>query len=220
MNEEIKNDDIHSSDTNGEDCDDFVPQGLVFDCDGTLVDSMNFFYHSWEVACPLFGIEITKQQFFSFAGLPVPDIFHKLVEEQFADGKRERPKLEDFLKAKKAVVDQDQQRSPPGRIDCVVDIVKQFHKRIPMAVASSGKKENVMGHLLHNDLLKYFDAVVTIEDVVNGKPAPDLFLLACKKIGVAPELCRGYEDADIGIISLQRAGLNVVDVRLLPGYPK
>ena len=62
-------------------------------------------------------------------------------------------------------------------------------------------------------------SVVTCEDVVNGKPAPDIFLLACKKINVPPEKCRGFEDADLGMVSLNRAGMDAVDVRLMPDYP-
>ena len=68
-------------------------------------------------------------------------------------------------------------------------------------------------------MTRYFDAIITCEDVVNGKPAPDIFLLACKKINVAPEKCFGYEDADVGMQSLKSAGIHAIDVRLMDEYP-
>lgn len=64
-----------------------------------------------------------------------------------------------------------------------------------------------------------FDAVVTCEDVKNGKPAPDLYLLAAEKLGVDPTRCTAYEDAELGMQSARAAGMSVVDVRLMKGYP-
>ena len=197
----------------------FEPEGLVFDCDGTLIDSMHFFWHSWSIVMPKYGIELSKKRFFSFAGIPVTDIISSLIEEQFADGTREKPSVEEIIKEKKVIVAEDKKTNPPGIIPCVVDIVKKYHGKIPMAVASSGTKEHVTEDLERNGLTGYFDAIITCEDVVNGKPAPDIFLLACKKINVAPEKCFGYEDADVGMQSLKSAGIHAIDVRLMDEYP-
>jgi|EP00945_MAST-04E_sp_MAST-4E-sp1_P007460 beta-phosphoglucomutase-like phosphatase (HAD superfamily) len=196
----------------------FEPSGLVFDCDGTLVDTMFFYWHSWEVICEKYGIKFDMKRFFSFAGVPVRDIYQTLIDEQFTDG-RPKPDLDQLLEEKHEIVKEDRKVNPPGPIKCVVDIVKKYHGKIPMAVASSGKRECVHEDLRRNGLTGYFDAVVTCEDVVNGKPAPDIFLLACKKINVPPEKCRGFEDADLGMVSLNRAGMDAVDVRLMPDYP-
>ena len=67
--------------------------------------------------------------------------------------------------------------------------------------------------------LGLFQHVVTCEDVEFGKPAPDLYLLAAKKLGVDPTRCVAYEDAELGMESARRAGMVVVDVRKLAGYP-
>ena len=74
---------------------------------------------------PKFGIELSKKRFFSFAGIPVPDIINTLIEEQFVDG-REKPSVEEILKFKKAIVAEDKKTNPPGIIPCVVDIVKKY----------------------------------------------------------------------------------------------
>eukprot|EP00505_MAST-04D_sp_SCG-Rhode-Island_P002330 Stramenopile-MAST_4_protein_2330 len=196
----------------------FEPEGLVFDCDGTLVDTMFFYWHSWEVVNKKYGIELDMKRFFSFAGVPVRDIYQTLIDEQFTDG-RPKPDIDQMLAEKHAIVKKDRETNPPGPIQCVVDIVKKYHGKIPMAVASSGKRECVHEDLRRNGLTEYFDAIVTCEDVVNGKPAPDIFLLACEKIRVPAEKCRGFEDADLGMLSLERAGIDAVDVRLMTGYP-
>ena len=90
---------------------------------------------------------------------------------------------------------------------------------MPIAVASSGQKFLVQEDLKNHDLLKYFDAVVTVEDVVKGKPAPDIYLEACKRINVGPEHCIGYEDAVLGIESLHAANMDVVNVTEFKRYP-
>ena len=101
----------------------------------------------------------------------------------------------------------------------VIDIVKKYHGKIPMAVASSGYRENVMQSLKSNGLLEYFDAVVTCEDITNSKPAHDIFLEAARRIGCDPTFCRGFEDAETGMQALVAAGMEAIDVRLMDGYP-
>ncbi len=105
-------------------------------------------------------------------------------------------------------------------IDAVIDIIKQYYGKLPIAVASSGNRSHVMSSLTSSNITHYFDAIVTIEDVQNPKPAPDLFLEASRRLGKDPRYCRGYEDADLGMESLRRAGMEAVDVRLLDKYPR
>jgi beta-phosphoglucomutase-like phosphatase (HAD superfamily) len=104
-------------------------------------------------------------------------------------------------------------------IDVVVKIARRYHGQLPMAVASSGSRTHVEESLRANGILDLFDTVVTVEDVANPKPAPDIFLLAAHRIGCNPAKCRGYEDGDVGIQALVAAGMEPVDVRLLHGYP-
>ena len=107
---------------------------------------------------------------------------------------------------------------PP--IKCVIDIVKKYYGKKPMAVASSGIREHVLESLRINNLEMYFDHVVTAEDVQNSKPDPEIFLLAATKIGCNPKYCRGFEDGDVGLQALRAAGMEVIDVKLFDGYPR
>ena len=95
----------------------------------------------------------------------------------------------------------------------VVAIAREHHGRVPMAVASGGKKRVVEQVLEHLGIRHWFVAVVTSEDIVRQKPAPDIFLEAARLLGVAPTLCRGYEDTDLGMDAIRAAGMEAVDVR-------
>ncbi|MFT5490141.1 MAG: HAD superfamily hydrolase (TIGR01509 family), partial [Limisphaerales bacterium] len=67
------------------------------------------------------------------------------------------------------------------------------------------------------DIARYFDALVTNEDIVNQKPAPDIFLEAARRIGIAPEQCRAYEDTNLGMQAIRAAGMEAIDVRPMRG---
>jgi len=130
-----------------------------------------------------------------------------------------KPDLEAVLKTKREISDRCVAEIGTPKVDIVVEIARKYHGKIPLAVASSGTRSNVLQALRDNGILELFDAVVTAEDVVNHKPAPDIFLLAAHKIGCDPTKCRGYEDADAGMHALHAAGMEAIDVRLLKGYP-
>jgi beta-phosphoglucomutase-like phosphatase (HAD superfamily) len=100
-------------------------------------------------------------------------------------------------------------------IHAVVEIAKANFGKIPMAVASGGTQPIIIGVLEHLKIRHLFGAVVTSEMVKNQKPAPDIFLEAARRIGVKPELCRGYEDTDLGMQAIRAAGMDAVDVRHL-----
>ena len=110
-----------------------------------------------------------------------------------------------------------------GPINVIVDIAKKYHGKIPMAVASSGWRDHVLEGLERVGIKHLFDFIVTTDDpdVENPKPHPDIFLVAAERIGVKPEVCVGFEDADYGIQSLASANFSYAcDVRLLHMYPR
>ena len=195
----------------------FTPQALIFDCDGTVLDTMEWYYPSWETVCNKYNIDFSRKKFYSLAGVPVANIFATILEEQNIT----HVSITTLMEEKHAIVEEQRHTSVPGRIECVCDIVRANHGRLKMAIASSGHKQNVLEGLKENDMFKYFDAVVTHEDVPEGKnkPAPDIFLLAAKQLGVDPTLCRGFEDADVGMASLRAAGMDACDVRKMKDYP-
>jgi beta-phosphoglucomutase-like phosphatase (HAD superfamily) len=100
-------------------------------------------------------------------------------------------------------------------INTVVGIARASYHKIPLAVASGGTRRIIEQVLEHLGIRQLFTAIVTSEDVVNQKPAPDIFLEAARRIGVPPQRCRAYEDTDLGMQAIRAAGMEAVDVRKL-----
>src|SRR2546422_11378 len=100
-------------------------------------------------------------------------------------------------------------------VEVVVSVAHEHYGKIPLAVASGGTRQVIEKVLQHLGIRHLFAAVVTSEDVVHQKPAPDIFLEAARRIGVAPESCRAYEDTDLGMQAIRAAKMEAVDVRLL-----
>lgn len=194
------------------------PAALVFDCDGTILETMTLFFVADKQTCEEVGLELTKKRFYELAGVPIKEIFRMLRDEQ---GKTaEEITEEDLDRMTLRCGELANAMGAPEIIQSTETIIMQGKKNgLKMAVASSGCRDVVRGHLKQRGLLELFDAVVTCEDVEHGKPAPDLYLLAAKKLNVDPKLCTAYEDAKLGIESARRAGMDVVDVRRLEGYP-
>jgi len=201
--------------------------GLVFDCDGTLLDTMPLYYESWKLCCEEVGLDnFPVERFYDNAGRPVDVIFQMLIDEKKADGYP----LSDQITAsfcenlkKKHHANLEKEGKVAGPIDVVVNIAKRYHGKKPMAVASSGWRDHVVGGLKRNGILDLFDAIVTADqpEVQNPKPAPDIFLVAARKIGSEPSKCIGFEDADLGMQAIKSAGfLYASDVRLLHMYPR
>jgi beta-phosphoglucomutase family hydrolase len=181
-------------------------KGIIFDCDGTLADTMPLHWKAWQTVTTKHGLHFPEDRFYSLGGVPSRDIFKMLCSEQGKNldclaltHEKENAYLP-FLPEVKA-------------IDVVVEVAMANHGRLPMAVASGGIKHIIEQVLEHLKIRHFFDAIVTSEDVKHQKPAPDIFLEAARRIGVAPENCRGYEDTDLGMQAIRSAGMEAIDVR-------
>lgn len=188
-------------------------KGIIFDCDGTLADTMPIHWLAWQSVTTRHGLHFPEDRFYSLGGVPTRDILKMLCEEQ--------GKPLDYmalaLEKENAYLPNLPEVKP---IEIVVKVAEENHGRLPMAVASGGQKHIIEQVLQHLKIRQYFDAVVTSEDVVRQKPAPDIFLEAARRIGVPPEFCRGYEDTDLGMEAIRTAGMEAIDVRqLLAGVP-
>jgi HAD superfamily hydrolase (TIGR01549 family) len=182
-------------------------EAVIFDCDGTLVDSMPAHFDAWCEALAIYGAGgIFKEDvFFAMGGRPTRDI---VVDLNCAYGLRLDPdavalaKREAFLKKLHLI----------EFIDEVADFAKSLTGKIPMAVASGGSRYVVEKTLRLLGCSDWFDEVVTADDVQNGKPSPDIFLKAAELLGVAPEKCLVIEDAPPGVIAAHAAGMQVITV--------
>lgn len=181
-------------------------KGIIFDCDGTLADTMPLHWRAWQVITLKHKLHFPEDRFYSLGGVPSRDILKMLAEEQGVSidhiavaHEKENAYLPLMAEVKP--------------IHVVVDIARANHGRIPMAVASGGTEIIINQVLEHLKIRHFFGAVVTSEMVTNQKPAPDIFLEAARRIGVEPRFCRAYEDTDLGMQAIRDAGMEAVDVR-------
>lgn len=187
------------------------PQGLIFDFDGTLADTMPLHWQAWEIIAQRHGFDLTRERLYSLGGVPSRDIIKLLATEQ--------GRTVDHLAIAKEKELAFLVRLPEVKIiPEVVAIAHHHFEKLPMAIATGGTHRVIEQLIEHLGLRKLFQAVVTSEDVVNQKPAPDIFLEAARRIGVDPRRCRAYEDTDLGMKAIRAAGMDAVDVRdLLSG---
>eukprot|EP00040_Diaphanoeca_grandis_P012263 m.62323 g.62323 ORF g.62323 m.62323 type:complete len:234 (-) comp23133_c0_seq1:27-728(-) len=196
-------------------------EALIFDIDGTLIDTMPTFFPSWVETTKKHGLSITEDQFYSFAGKTLPDIIRVLCLIKDANKPATDEFIAQFLEDKKqAHHEYEQVHGPPKPINIVIDIAKAaIAKGIKVGCATSGRRVHVDAHLKATGLTALFPVVVCAEEVAHGKPAPDVYLEAARQLGVDPKKCRAYEDGETGMHSAWSAGMQVVDVRFMEGYP-
>jgi HAD superfamily hydrolase (TIGR01509 family) len=181
-------------------------EGLIFDCDGTLVDTMPAHYLAWREVFAPYAIEFSLERFHALAGVPSIAIIATLANEQ---GKVVDPRAIALEKdASYLALDS---HGPP--IAPVAAIARREHGRRRLGVASGNVTSLVRVTLREAGLEALFDSVVGADRVERGKPAPDVFLLAAKELGVSPERCVAYEDGDLGLVAARDAGMTAIDVR-------
>lgn len=183
-------------------------RGIVFDCDGTLADTMPLHWRAWQAIAARHRLEFPEDRFYSLGGVPSRDILKMLSHEQGLN-----LDYHSVAHEKEAVYLPLISQVEP--INTVVGVAREYHGRIPLAVASGGTRRIIEQVLEHLGIKQLFTAIVTSEDVVNQKPAPDIFLEAARRIGVPPQYCRAYEDTDLGMQAIRAAGMEAVDVRQL-----
>ena len=177
--------------------------GYLFDCDGTLADTMPLHYQAWVAALTPFGCDFPEELFYALGGVPTVDIIELLNRRNGLA----IPAMETALN-KEALY---QELIPQVQaIEPVVDFVRQVAGKYPLAVGSGGWRHIVTATLEALELRQYFQAVVTSEDVANGKPAPDTYLEAARRLGVEPARCLVFEDTPLGIAAGQAAGMQTV----------
>ncbi len=187
--------------------------GLIFDCDGTLADTMPAHFVAWTDVLARHGIAFPEQQFYDLAGMPTSRIIRQLADEQGVEVADETVPAIVREKEHRYVTVVDRVTA----IDVVVDIARRHRGLLPMAVASGGERWVVTATLTAIGAIDWFDAIVGAEDTEHHKPEPDVFLEAARQIGVAPAHCVVFEDSDLGLEAARRAGMVSVDVRDLIG---
>lgn len=182
--------------------------GYIFDCDGTLADSMVVHYQAWRAAFNEHGAELdfSWELFVSRAGMSMPETVEALnaqfgltLNPERVTGSQRR-QYERLLPTVQPIVP-------------VVELARRVARTHPISVASGGESRLVRRTLELIGLGQTIPIVVTAEDVARGKPAPDMFLLAADRMGVRPSECVVFEDSRLGIEAAERAGMATVLVR-------
>jgi len=185
--------------------------GYIFDCDGTLVDTMPLHFRAWSAAMQRHGLkgELSEDLFYSLGGVPTRRVA-ELMGAHYGltlDPDQVFHEKEDIFMSMQGEM---------KVIQPVVDFARAVAKHTPVSVASGGPKPIVRRTLEVTGLSELFPILVTPEDVVHGKPAPDLFLLAAAKMGVTPSACLVFEDAEPGFRAAEAAGMKWVAVPSRP----
>jgi HAD superfamily hydrolase (TIGR01509 family) len=180
---------------------------VIFDCDGTLVDSMPAHFEAWCEALSIHGAGgIFKEDvFMAMGGRPTRDIVVEINDEYDLRLDPEAvafAKREAFLKRIHSLT----------LIDEIAAFAESLRGKVPMAIASGGSRMVVEKTLRVVGISDWFDEVVTADDVSEGKPAPDIFLHAARLLGAVPARCLALDDAPAGILAAQRAGMQVIAV--------
>ena len=179
---------------------------LLFDCDGTLADTMPAHYRAWLHVAEVEGFRFDEDRFYALGGRPTRDIVVTLAAEAgiTIDVERAaRVKEHRFL----------EQLDGIESIDPVVDVVRRCRGRVPMAVVTGGYRSVCTQILERVGIADCFDTLVASEDTTRHKPDPEPFLEAARRLGVRPERCVVWEDGDLGIEAARRAGMEWIDVR-------
>jgi len=177
----------------------------LFDCDGTIADSMPLHYIAWKKALAEWNCEFDKKLFYAWGGMPIVEIvstlnkMHSLSMPVEIVARRKESLYYDLLPQLKPVPE-------------VLEHIEAQHGHIPFAVVSGSSKESVTESLRSLGLLDRFDTMVCAGDYQKSKPDPEAFLLAATRLCVAPESCLVFEDTEMGIQAATAAGMASVKI--------
>ena len=185
-----------------------LPQALIFDVDGTLADSMPLHWEAWQALIRRHHFRFSEERFYALGGVPSRDIIKAINCEQGLA-------LDPLEVAREKELEYLARLDRVAPIVPIVNIAREHHGKVPLAIATGGSRRVVQQVLDHLRLRPLFDAVVTNEDVTRQKPAPDIFLEAARRLGVPAAQCRAFEDTDLGLQAIRAAGMDAVDVRII-----
>jgi beta-phosphoglucomutase family hydrolase len=180
-------------------------KAYLFDCDGTIADSMPLHYIAWSKALAEWNCEFNEGLFYAWGGMPIIDIIAALNEKHgmnmpvSAVAKRKEEFYYEILPQLKAVPE-------------VLEHIEISHRQIPFAVVSGSTRDSVTASLNTLKLLDRFETLVCAGDYQRSKPDPEAFLIAAHRLGVPPESCLVFEDTEMGIQAAKAAGMASVKV--------
>jgi beta-phosphoglucomutase len=176
---------------------------IIWDMDGVLIDSGDLHYYTWrDVLREQMGMHLTRERFDSTFGA---DNFNTLTQLMGSPPTAEQLEL---LAGRKEAVYRDEMHLHVRPIEPSIALVEELHRRgWKQIVATSAPRANVVAMMDVFSFDRWFDSFVCVDDVSNGKPAPDVFLKAAERLGVLPGACVVIEDSRAGVQAAHTAGM-------------
>ncbi len=181
-------------------------EAIIFDCDGTLADTFGAHFRAFRDILADYQVVFEAEFYHARLGLSRYQLLEELKQAQgkpFDEQAVAEHNTAAFLTHLPAI----------RPIPYTQDILRSHYGRLKLGVASGGQRPIVEATLKTIGVRDMLDTIATIEDSGVGKPAPDLYLLAAKRLEIAPRFALAYEDSDEGIEAAERAGMRVIDIR-------
>jgi len=180
---------------------------VLWDVDGTLVDTAEQHFRAWNVLAKEIGKTYSREDFANTFGWRNPEIIPRVFGDHYT------PQEIDALGERKETFYREDASRGLQALPGVIDLVKSLHAAgFKQAIGSSAPRKNVEMILDQSGLRPYLDAVIAMEDVSRGKPDPLVFLLGAQRLGVDPMRCLVFEDAPVGIQAAKAAGMKAIGV--------
>ncbi|MGE5582390.1 MAG: HAD family hydrolase [Bacillota bacterium] len=181
-------------------------RGLIFDIDGTLIDTMPIHFRAWQLVAKNYGFRYSEDMLYKYAGFPTTEIVLDFSREQKID-----LNIEEVVKAKNdAYLSLSNGLKP---IEPVLRLVEQYYGKLPMALGTGEYRDIAWNNIKIAGIDRYFKVVVTADDVVKPKPDPETFLKCAAEMNIPAEYCQVFEDGELGLEAARRAGMIATDVR-------
>lgn len=187
-------------------------RAYLFDCDGTIADSMPLHFLAWNKALAQQNCPFPEDLFYAWGGRPVPEIIATLNHDHGL-----AMNVEQVAREKEDLYLELLPQLQP--IPDVLAVIHETHGNIPFAVVSGSPRDSVIRTLTTLGILPLFEVLVCAGEYPHGKPAPDPFLIAAEKLGIPPADCLVFEDADLGIQSATAAGMQSIKIEPPPRHP-
>lgn len=180
-------------------------KGIVFDMDGTLIDSMGTHGLAWQQTCEKYAYPFDKEYIHNLGGVPTREIV-LLLNERYGlshdpDAVTETKRLA-FLDLK----------DNPSIIDDTFQVMQRYKGKLKMGVGTGSERESALRMLTETGLLERLETIVTATDVTHGKPHGETFITVATNMGLQPKECVVFEDTEVGRQAAQNAGMDCIMV--------
>lgn len=181
-------------------------KAIIFDCDGTLVETLDAHYEAWDLIFKKNNVPLDLSYLEKYNSYPSWQIAEDLIKDGYLKGEPHQiAELKENLYLEKLV------SAKP--IERTIDYVKAYHKKLPLIVLSGGIRAGVLKSLELHNLVRYFDLIIGADDKYPPKTSPEVFRILAKELVLEPNQILIFEDGDMGIKNAKIAGIKVIDVR-------